>query len=340
MNWRSWNKWATGGIAAAALSVVAFNVVLDPWSSLKTAEWMRQGYNMNERFRKVEFLRNHIGKYDSFVLGSSTMGLWPTEPLQQIRPEGRWYNLAFLAGTPPEALRALKYLKSQGQPIKEVVYGVDIFAFRKAEKARDMWKREHPLVVETGWWDWYKSHLFASSFLFGLDRVAHQLRPEPKMFFDVEGTGSYRLLDWDRQIAKDEAAFLQKQIHAPLEKRGELQSNNLVMIKERFDELAELKQWLDVNGVVSHFFINPMHWATIASIQPASLEEFRGKVRAAVGAVQDYSLREEFTRDDHKFYEVKHYRPSTAALIAADLLGRPTAQSQVASNSHSEPAAR
>lgn len=321
MKWSTWNKVALGGIAAAALSVIAFNVVLDPWSTLKTAEWMRQGYNLNERFRKVEFLRHNIGKFDSFILGSSTMGLWPVEPAAQSRPEGRWYNLAFLAGTPPDALRALKYLHSQGQPIKEVVYGIDIFAFRKAERSREMWKREHPLVAETGWWDWYRSHLFASSFLFGLDRIAHEMKQEPRMFFDVDGTGRYYLLDWDRQIAQDETSFIKKQIYAPLEKRGELQSNNLVLIQERFDELADLKRWLDEQGVVSHFFINPMHWATIASIQPASLAEFRSKVREAVGEVPDYSLREDFIRDDRKFYEVKHYRPSTAALMASEILG-------------------
>lgn len=319
--WSRWNKVAVGVALTAAACVAAFNTLLDPYSVLGTAEWMRQGFNVNERYRKIEHLRRNPGVYNSFILGSSTMGLYDVQPANDAAEGGRWYNLSFLAGTPPEALRALQFLKKNGQQIDEAMFGIDIFAFRKVEGAREMWKREHPLVRGDSWWNWYSAHVFASSFLIGIDRVVHQLRAQPTMFFDVDGTGRYYLLDWDRQKAEDPKAFADKMIYAPLKKRGsEIDSNALVLIQERFDELRDLKQWADANGVRMHFWINPMHWATLKSIDANSLNEFRAKVREAVGDVADFSLRDDFTKDDGRFYELKHYTPQTAALITMEVL--------------------
>lgn len=320
--WVRWNRWVVGGLVASAISVVGFNLLLDPYSVFRTAEWMRQGYNVNERFRKIEYLRHHIGKHDSFIIGASTMGLFPVDEAQRLRPGRHWYNLSFLAGTPPEALRALKFLHAQGAPIAEVMMGIDIFAFRKLGDSTEMWKREHPLVVGDSWTHWYKANLFASSFVFGVERVVHNLNPAPRLYFDIEGTGRYHLPRWDKEIARDPAAFIQKQIYERNKNGGkEIQRSGIVLIQERFDELAELKSWLDANGIRNHFWINPMHWKNIATITPEALTTFRRMIKQSVGDIPDYSLRTDFTQADNRFYEWQHFLPSTANLIVKEILG-------------------
>ncbi len=320
-SWSVWNRGVGIGLVAAAASVAIFNVVLDPYSVLRTGDWLRQGYNLNERFRKVEHLRENIGKHDSFILGASTMGLFPIDVPTSMRPGSNWYNLSFLAGTPPEALHALKYLKSQGQPIKEVMYGIDIFAFRKAEASKEMWKREHPLVTGESWANWYKVHLFASSFSFGVERVLHNTHENPRLFFDVDGTGRYYLPRWDKAIETDEAKFIKEQIYDKNKNAGkEIQKSGIVLIQERFNELRDLKSWLDDNGIVSHFWINPMHWKNLQTIEPDSLDAFRRSITTAIGGVPDYTARQDITGDDRKFYEWQHFRPSTANQIAREVL--------------------
>jgi hypothetical protein len=318
--WSGWNFRVCVGLAACAVSVATFNLAIDPYSVFGTAEWMRQGFNLNERFRKIEHVRKHIGQHDSFIIGASTMGLFPAEEADALRPGSNWYNLSFLAGTPPEALRALKYLKAQGQPIKEVMFGVDIFAFRKLEGSRETWKREHPLVVGESWLNWYKSHLFASSFFFGIEKVLHNLE-SPRLYFDVDGKGRYYQPRWDAWIQRDEKDFIKKQIYDRNGMGGkEIQKSGVVLVQKRFDELAELKSWLDENHIQSHFWINPMHRMNMNTMEPAALEDFRSKVTHAIGIVPDYSARTDFTDDDHKFYEWQHFRPTTATLIMKEIL--------------------
>lgn len=68
----------------------------------------------NERYRKVSHLLNQISApypeqpIDCLLVGSSVMGLLDPRLLAQYFPEGRCYNLAFLAGRPGEILATLK----------------------------------------------------------------------------------------------------------------------------------------------------------------------------------------------------------------------------------------
>ncbi|TXG99986.1 MAG: hypothetical protein E6R08_00705 [Nevskiaceae bacterium] len=332
----SWGKWSTCvavGAMAAALSVAAFNVVIDPYSVLKTNEGMRPGYNPNERFRKIEFLKGHVGQFDSFVLGASTMGLFPNESLNSMRPEGRWYNMSFLAGTPPEALRALKYLKAKGMPIHEVVYGLDMFAFRKLGAHSELWRREHPEITGESNYSWMKRHIFASTLMDGTERLTHNwLNSKPKLVFDFDGTGRYYLARWDREIEQDHKAFIQRQIYDKFN-LGDKKPKpaGVALVQERFDELAELKKWLDENRIVSHFWINPIHWKNLATVDERTLAEFRSGVKRAIGDVPDYTLRKDVYSRDDLFYEWQHFRPQAASLILREVLSPAHGSQAVAS---------
>ena len=321
-SWRNWNIAVVSCLVAAGGLVPAFNLVLDPYSTLGTAGWMKQGYHVNERYGKIEYLIGHPGKHDSYILGSSIMGLFPPEIAQELRPNGKWYNLSFLAGTPPEALRALKALKAQGQNVKEAVFGVDMFAFRKVDDlGAEAWKREHPLVRQESRAYWFWRELLASTFWDGVEKVGHQFNKEPRIGFDITGSGRYYLLNWDREIARDHAGFIDRQLRAKHPADGRLVKSDVVFIQERFLELAELKRWLDANGVKSRFWINPMHRSNMATLSDTSIQEFREKVVAAIGDVPDYTKRVDFCDDDTLFYEWKHFRPVAAAQILREVLG-------------------
>lgn len=322
--WKAWNRRMLVGLAFAAAAVPAFNLVLDPYSIFGTANWLRQGYNLNERFNKVEFLRRNPRRFDSFIMGASTMGLFPTETARELHPSGRWYNLAYFAGTPIEALRTLRFLKQQGVAVNEVLFGIDMFAFRELdEMAGAAWKAEHPMVAGMNKFEWVLSNAFAASFVDGLGRVTHSFNREPRMWFDIEGTGMYHLLNWDRQIELDHQAFIEKQVAAKHTKWAtSAKRSGVTFIQARFDELAALKAWLADNGVRYQFWLNPIHHVTLEALTEESVERFRTKVREAVGNVPDYTRRSDICDDDHLFYDRKHFRGVAARMILREVLGR------------------
>lgn len=322
-SWAQWNKALAASLIACGLVVPGFNIVLDPYSVLGTASWMRDGYNVNERFGKVDFLLKNPGRYDSFIMGSSIMGLFPPAAAQEVRPEGHWYNLAYLAGTPPEALRTLKMLKASGHPIRNVLMGVDMFAFRKLDgEAKAAWKEEHPQVTGETRWRWMTKQLLASTFLEGVEKIGHNANDRPRIVFDIAGSGQYRLLNWEREIAEDHEAFMDRQIRKKHSKaQGTPKQSDVVMVQERFDELAELKTWLVANGIEHRIWINPMHRANMATLSDASINEFRTRVAEALqGRVKDFTLRDAYSHDDRLWLEWKHLRESTGGSVLQEVL--------------------
>jgi hypothetical protein len=338
-SWADWSKWVAVGAVGAAMSVAAFNIIIDPYSVFGTNEGMRPGYLPNERFRKIEHLKRHIGEYDSFVIGASTMGLIPNEALKEFRPDGRWYNMSFFAGTPPEVLRALKFVKAKGMPIKEVVYGIDMFAFRKIEAHRQLWRQEHPDITGESQYSWLKRNVFGSTFMDGAERLTHNwLNEKARLVFDFDGTGRFYLARWDSEIEKDQAAFIKRQIYEKYNLGNKKpKPAGVPLVKERFDELAELKQWLEENEVQAHFWINPIHWKNMETVDEETMSEFRKGVRTAVGDVPDYTLRKDIYGDDTMFYEWQHFRPVAGYRILSEVLGgrsptRITVSDEVKSN--------
>jgi hypothetical protein len=209
-------------------------------------------------------------------------------------------------------------------PVKEVVFGIDMFAFRKIEAHRQLWRQEHPDITGESRYSWWKRNVFGSTLIDGTERLTHNwLHDQPKLIFDFDGTGRYYLARWDREIEKDPQAFIRKQIYEKFN-LGDKKPKpaGIALVKERFTELAELKQWLDANGVKAHFWINPIHWKNLATVDDATMAEFRKGVRDAVGDVPDYTLRDDIVREDRLFYEWNHFRPVAGYKILSEVLGK------------------
>jgi hypothetical protein len=320
-SWVDWVKWVTLASAAAAASVATFNLAIDPYSVFKTAEGMRQGYNPNERYRKIDYLVEHPDKYDSYIIGASTMGLFDPAKAQELHPDGRWYNLSFLAGTPPEAMRSLQLLKRRGQQVKEVVYGIDMFAFRKLEHSRELWRREHPLVTGETWVSWWQRHVFASTLLDGTERLTHNLHEVPRLYFDFDGSGRYYLKRWDKQMAQDPNGFAKEHISDLFPNQGKpITAAGIVLVQERFDELKALKDWMDANGIKSTFWINPLYRRNLDTVDVETLDTFRRKVEDAVGPVADYTKRTDFCDNALLFYDWTHFVPKAGAKILEEVM--------------------
>ena len=320
--WRTWNRRVAVALCCAGLSVPAFNLALDPFSVLGTAEYLPQSSRVNERFLKVQHLLEHPGHADSFILGASTMGVFDPRFAARMTSGGRWYNLSFLGGTPVDALNALKVLRQHGHPIRQVMYGIDIFPFRKLEASRDVWRQGHPEIRGESALAYLTRFVFASSVSSGMERIAGSISPQPpRVRFDIKGTGRYELARWDNEIEIDHDAYMQRKFGAPNGEQTDAASG-MTLIDARFAELAALKQWLCEEKIAAHFWLNPMHHRTRERIDDSTMSAFRAKVRAAVGEVPDYTRRTDISRDDRMFYEYQHFRPVVAERITTEVLSR------------------
>ena len=315
MDYSTWNRRLLRYVLGVVATILVFNVLVDPYEIFRLVSY-RSGFAPNERFNKVEYLLAHPDKYDSFIVGSSVMGLFDPRVMESKRPGQHVYNLSFLRGTPAEVLATLRTLKARSVRIQEIVMGIDVFPFIESSEYVEPFRRPHPAVSGESAAAFYLSYMFTSGIIQGINRLSHAFEPQPKIAFDLRGTGEYHLLSYEREIHSDQSAFIKRQMSPiPDEKRAKF-----VWVQKRFDELQALKNWLDAGGIRAEFFIHPLHHSTLNLIEQSSMTEFRSKVVAILGKVPDYSRADRITEDDRNYYDRKHYRPFVAEAILAQIL--------------------
>ncbi len=314
MSNRAWNYWVAAAFLFGGLVVVMFNFLVDPYEVFGHV-YLRSGYAVNERYRKMEHLLRDDVHYDAYILGSSVMGVFDPGTASRITDHS-FYNLSFLAGTPQEAFDVLRALKRNGKPIKEVLIGIDFFTFYERPRLSPA-NRPHPEVSGESWASFYSSYLFAPGLWQGATRIAHHLQAQPSIYFDVDGTGMYHLYGFDRARAGDPAQYY-KDHFLP----NALNGANIRWVDERFVEFTELCKWLDDNGIKARMFIHPFYGETLATISEQSYREFRERLLRIRPDVVDFSGERAITQDKANYYDARHYRGEVADAVMHTVLQR------------------
>ena len=312
MSNRAWNYWIAATFIIGGMLVAAFNYFVDPYEVFGHS-YLRSGYAVNERYRKMEHLLRADDLHDAYILGSSVMGVFDPDTASKLTGHS-FYNLSFLAGTPKEAFEALRALKRQGKPIKEVLIGIDFFTFYEYPKNDTPMRRAHPIVSGESRASFFAYYLFASGLMQGATRVAHHFKESPSIYFDVDGSGMYHLYSYD----KDRAADSKKYILAHF-KDSAWSGTEVRWIDERFSEFAELCRWLDDNNIEAKLFIHPYYQPTLETISNKSFIEFKSRVLKIRPDVVDFSMLHNITQDQSWYYDRRHYRGVVAEMIMAKM---------------------
>jgi len=316
-NWREWNKWAVAGIIAAAAFVPAFNYLVDPFDVFGS-RLLKPGYSLNQRYLKVEHVLADKARYNAFLVGSSAIGLLDPQKASEMRPGMHYYNLGFLGGTHSEVYKVLRALKAAGVQIDEVTVGIDVFPFVQSDTPGDM--LHHPLVEGISRTTFFTRYLFASTVWQGLNKIEHNFRQHPSIVYDIDHSGQYFLVEYDRQIAADHDAYISTKFRAT---NAAVTPKRVPWVDSRFDEFEAFVQWLNRERIEAVFFIHPFHHSRRMLFPDEAMAEFRKRIEDAVGhPVKDYSGTRSITDDDRNYYDKRHYRKHVADFVLQDVLSR------------------
>lgn len=309
MGWKQWSVLCCALSALAAAGIVSWNVLLDPYGVFETDLGLGEAVTLDERFRKVEHVLKNPDLADSFMIGSSVMGLFPAASMPKDGGSN-WYNLAFQGGGQAEALRALKALEAAGVKVKQVALGIDLVNFREVAPGREMWKREHPAATGQSWARWWLNFAFASSGLDGFKRVEASWK-SPDVVYEIERGGEYRLASYDAERIANPDRFIKD--HHKTGRRHE--RVDLVLVDSRFEELRELIEWLKAHKVKVRAWINPMYQDALDGCTEESLDSARRRIMAVTGKIPDLTVKTALTRDGLNFYDDKHFSPQLAERV-------------------------
>jgi len=181
--WRRWNRGILAAVLLVASSVVAMNVLVDPYQVFRVIEY-RNGFAPNEWDNKFDWLSAHPEQADILLLGSSRMGLFDPRWLEAQYPGRRAYNFSKLAARPSDIARLLPALERAGLAPREIILGIDVFPFLSRNGDRGPAHFDPPFISGESRAKFLSRYLFLASFLQSGLRLNHQRQPLPELVFD------------------------------------------------------------------------------------------------------------------------------------------------------------
>jgi hypothetical protein len=293
------------GFYGGFVLLACLNIVVDPYRIFKVVP-MASGYTPNQRFNKIEFLLANPDRYDSFLVGSSKVGLLNPDVASELRPGHQYYNLGVFGGDAVDALLMLRHLKAQGVKVREVTFGLDLQTFMSLRKEETPAYRHHPKISNQSWLAFWSQYLFIPSLNHSFLKVFHDAQGGTEITFDITGNGAYHLPAFEAGIKSDSDGYIKK--HFPA--NPPIEASRTLWLEERFIELRELVSWLDAEGVTRFIFVNPHYFhGALSAIDAASLSQFYSKVEAITGAIPSFIGHKDWDKNKALYYEPEHYRP-------------------------------
>jgi hypothetical protein len=108
---------------AIFFGIAAINLAVDPYGVFGTD--ILAPNNVNERFAKIYHLDAHHGEYDTYIFGSSTVGLTAPSIVEKYLPGNKVYNLYVTNGDISDYVAMLKYMLRRQFPVKTVIIQLD-----------------------------------------------------------------------------------------------------------------------------------------------------------------------------------------------------------------------
>jgi hypothetical protein len=199
--------FALVGAYLAMLGIMAaVNFLVDPYGVFKTDLLIAN--NVNERFAKIYHLDLHRSDYDTYIFGSSTVGLTSPSVFERYLPGSKVYNLYVSNGDMSDFVVMLRYMLRRQYIVKTVVLQLDPDAFlRPAAATRDDHsRRQLPQVSGEPQLKFYTDYLFSFSPKYLWEKIVANLQHRP-YGIDVDHSGTWRNAAAERVAPGDWAAL-------------------------------------------------------------------------------------------------------------------------------------
>jgi AraC-like DNA-binding protein len=290
------------------LANVLINIIIDPFGIFGT-KILPKSYQPNERFIKIEYLKSNHNKYDSYIFGSSRVGVYQPSWVQEYIPS-KWYNFTLSGANIEDYLLHLKYFIKQKYEIKNLIIQIDLDSIAQySHSSSDYLFKYHYDISGTNMLKYYQEYSMIFPIKNFSEKIKFNLHPDEREYSIV--TGAWKRVDKDRYIVKNPS----------LHNKLPIFSQNLKVVENinsKFDtiidSLKEITQIAKNNNINLYIFTTPHHKSMTKSFSFHSIEQFYLAI-SKFTTFYSFSQINEITSNNLNYYEISHYRPMVAKLV-------------------------
>lgn len=302
----------------ALVTVIAgfsVNYIIDPYSVFGTKFFPEYG-EPEERYLKVEYLKSHPD-FNTFLLGSSRIGVIKTENVDRFFPGAKTYNLTLFQANEWDVEKHIEWLVKNIPDLSHIIVQIDWpGAYGSYRPEAPLLYEIHPDISGRNKYDFLLDYLT----LFNVEALERKISSNnsgglESMKYDItKGFWSHPLRD--KKIEEDcknyvanEKKFITRS--RPVKLDSAILANSLASI-------ARYKSLLDKKNIKLTVFLTPQNHHLIDSI---AIEDYEIFVTHLVNITDFYNFMyyNKLTKNDCNYYEASHYRPVVGESIIRSL---------------------
>ncbi|MBN1531767.1 MAG: hypothetical protein JXA20_03810 [Spirochaetes bacterium] len=263
----------------------------------------------------IKKYRENHERFDSLLMGSSRVGNINVSQLK----DGTYYNLWYLRSIPAKHLRDLKFFLAKEYEIRNVVIGLDNFAYRQNDTMYNN------LIVNEYQCRYYPYTVFERIRFFFYYLI---MPPDSHLimtFLSKTGRG-FNIYVQPNGVQR--GVFLDEAIEAHPKEHEEsavfksaFRQYNDFRLDETISELQEIKFICDAHNIKLRVFVNPIFMTSYLSDTPEEFDhymEFKKRL-AGITPFYDFSGISSITTRAYYFYDNSHSRAMVGDMILAKM---------------------
>jgi hypothetical protein len=314
MNYRKFVIIILCVLYACLLSLALINIVVDPYQIFQTP-FLKQQSQPNERYSKIEFLKKNKGRYNSYIMGSSRVGLTNTDILVKYLHMAKFYNLSTALAVPYEHLLHLKYFIKNGYPVRNLYIGLDLDLCLgvKMHKDKDLLLKLHPGVLNRNLIGYYWSYLS----VFPKTDIRRKLKLNfSRKVSPIQISGKDGVWTFGEEAENGKVFFEDPTNNDNITIKNKVKEENV----EGLRELVTLCRQHDINLIL---FITPHNKFFMDRFVVEDYLTFLRKL-SEITSFWDFGGYNSITTNNENYLDRSHYKPSISRMIAARIFNDKT----------------
>ncbi|MBQ3449088.1 MAG: hypothetical protein IJG34_04235 [Synergistaceae bacterium] len=284
----------------ALLLQAVFPVLVDPFNVFHAECIRANGVEPNQNYIKTKYILNNPEKFDSFLFGSSRVGVIHNDKIPGLRT----YNMTYSAGLPSEHLANIKtFLKNKIHPAK-VYIGIDSYAYTDEITDHINERLRCPYEYIAG----DLIHLFELY----LDPVMTRksLKTMSKSNSKMDVNTFYQYGWWGKYGSTSKFNWNAENIKPSYGRRFSDET-----LRNALNDIKEIVNICRENNIELVIFTNPMHNITyMASVRELKYLDFLEGL-ADITEFYNFSSLNNLTLSNDNYLETSHYKAETGDLI-------------------------
>ncbi len=295
----------------------AFNISVDPFGVFgdRMMDWPSYDQTNNPRVGKIVWLEENKGRYDSFIIGSSSAASYSAEEFSDYTGDD-YYNL-FVYGCDTKCYRNLARYVIEEQNAKNIVLNLGINETNSYDTDRSsLNESEHERVSGENPLKFYLKYALCNP-KYSVEKLrSARLDTELPQAFDVflPESGCYDKRVRDVEPVGDEESYLQTYAGDFVSAASEME-----YIDECIASVKYIRDLCEKNDVSLTVICSPVYESQWDGCPPEKLKEYKRKL-AEVTDYWDFSMSS-LSEDSRYFYDALHFRNAAGSMALARIFG-------------------